>query len=58
MTEKENKSEAKEEKGGKAVAVQRGALAPFKSFEDRFEQSDPSNANGLNWLSFERRRSI
>ncbi|WP_248594689.1 Hsp20/alpha crystallin family protein [Candidatus Accumulibacter contiguus] len=40
MTEKENKSEAKEEKGGKAVAVQRGALAPFKSFEDRFEQME------------------
>ena len=40
MTEKENKSEVKEEKGGKAVAVQRGALAPFKSFEDRFEQME------------------
>jgi len=38
MTEKENKSEAKEEKGGKPMPVQRGALAPFKSFEERFEQ--------------------
>ena len=42
MTEKESKSEVKEEKekGGKPVPVQRGALAPFKSLEERFEQME------------------
>lgn len=40
MTEKESKSEAKEEKGGKPVPVKRGALAPFKSFEARFEDME------------------
>ena len=40
MSDKESRSEAKEETGGKAVQVQRGALAPFKSLEDRFEQME------------------
>jgi HSP20 family protein len=40
MTEKESQSEAREEKGGKPVPVKRGALAPFKSFEERFEQME------------------
>jgi HSP20 family protein len=40
MAEKESKVEAKEEKSGKAVSVQRAALAPFKGFEERFEQME------------------
>jgi HSP20 family protein len=40
MTDKESKAEAKEEKSGKAVSVQRAAIAPFKGFEERFEQME------------------
>ncbi len=40
MAEKESRSDEKEEKGGKAVSAHRGALSPFKSFEDRFEQME------------------
>lgn len=40
MADKEGKSEANEEKGGKALQVQRGVLAPFKNLEDRFEQME------------------
>jgi len=39
MSNNETQTEAREEKSGKS-ASQRSALAPFKSFEDRFEQME------------------
>ena len=40
MNDKESGSEAREEQGGKSVAVQRGGLASFRGFEERFEQME------------------
>ncbi|HRL76660.1 MAG TPA: Hsp20/alpha crystallin family protein [Candidatus Accumulibacter phosphatis] len=40
MSDKDSGSGAGEEQGGKSVAVQRGGLAPFKGFEERFEQME------------------
>jgi HSP20 family protein len=40
MGEKENRSETKEEKGGKALSASLTGLTPFKSLEDRFEQME------------------
>ncbi len=40
MADKEDKAAAKEEKGGRSVAVRPGALAPFRGFEERFEQME------------------
>lgn len=40
MESKEEKVEAKEEKSGKSVALRRGAVSPFRSFEERFEQME------------------
>jgi len=40
MANKEDKAEVKEEKSGKSVALRRGTVTPFRSFEERFEQME------------------
>jgi HSP20 family protein len=40
MNDKESGSDAREEQGGKPVSAQRAGLAPFRGFEERFEQME------------------